>query len=263
MSDNGGLRSGWHRDPLGRYTYRWWNGQSWSDQVHQGSGEAFTDPMGLSPGPAASPGSAGQWPSGPVASPGPGLPVPRDWTALEQPNPQPGYPRDLQAQYPQSPQFPFAQPQYSQPQQSQSQYSQPQYSQSQYPHGQGFQQSLPQQLVVTNATKTPGISVASLVLGIGAFFVSLVPVLGLVCLPFALVGLVLGFSGISRARRGFEGRGMAIAGVVASVLAILVSLVWVLTLFAAADSVPDFDQIDIDRSNGVCDESRYLQDPDC
>lgn len=210
VSDNGGPTAGWHRDPLGRYAYRWWNGDTWSDQVHRGSGQAFTDPMGLSPGPAA------QWPQ----------------------------------------QSQFAQPQYSQ-----SQYQQ--YPQGQYPQGQGFQQSLPQQLVVTNATKTPGISVASLVLGIGAFFVSLVPVVGLVCLPFALVGLVLGFSGISRARRGIEGRGLAIAGVVASVLAILVSMVWVVTLLVAADSVSDFDKIDIDPSNGVCDESRYLQDPDC
>lgn len=212
MSENGGLNAGWHRDPLGRYTYRWWSGDAWSDQVHQGSGAAFTDPMGLSPGPL-------QW----------------------------GNPQS----------------QFQQGQHPQSQFQQGQYPQVQYPQGQGFQRPLPQHLVVTNATKTPGISVASLVLGIGAFFVSLVPVVGLVCLPFALVGLVLGFSGISRARRGFEGRGLAVAGVVASILAILISMVWVVTLFVAADSVSDLDKIDIDPSNGVCDESRYLQDPDC
>lgn len=217
VTDNRGFDTGWHPDPLGRYTYRWWSGNAWSDQVHTGVGQAFADPMGLAPGPVA-PGSGSPTAATPSTDPG--------FASFESPMPQTPY----------GP-APYVGPSYGQP---------------------------TSQLVVTQPSSSSGVAVASLILGIGALFVSLGPVIGWFSIPFALVGLVLGVIGISRASRGFEGRGLAIAGVVTSVIALLVSLLWFVVLVVAAGSVADtFDQIDIDPSDGVCDQTRYIQDPDC
>lgn len=51
---NGNWQPGWLPDPEGRYEYRWWDGQSWTDQVsHQGQpGRA---PIGASPQPPQQP----------------------------------------------------------------------------------------------------------------------------------------------------------------------------------------------------------------
>ncbi len=118
--------------------------------------------------------------------------------------------------------------------------------------------------VVTESTKSPGIAVASLVLGVGSFFVALIPILGLVSVPFALVGLVLGIAGLGRARRGFEGKGISIVGIVTSVLALLLAILWLVSVTALSSWGADtLDEIDSDVSNGVCDQSRFIQDPDC
>lgn len=48
MTVNGTPQPGWLPDPEGRYEYRWWDGQSWTDQVsHQG--QAGRAPMGATP----------------------------------------------------------------------------------------------------------------------------------------------------------------------------------------------------------------------
>ncbi|MDP9167519.1 MAG: AIM24 family protein [Actinomycetota bacterium] len=51
----------WQPDPEGRYEYRWWDGQAWSDQVSQ-QGRMFTAPLGGPPAPAqqANPGPPSQ-----------------------------------------------------------------------------------------------------------------------------------------------------------------------------------------------------------
>lgn len=155
----------------------------------------------------------------------------------------------------------FGQKGYPQPGYQQPGFQQPTFGQQGY--SPGYSQ-LPPQLALTESTKTPGLAVASLVLGIGSLFVALVPLFGWASIPFALVGLCLGIAGISRANRGFEGKGLAVAGVVTSVLALLLSMMWFLLIIVIGDSVSDtFDQIDTDPRNGVCDESRFLQDPDC
>ena len=118
----------------------------------------------------------------------------------------------------------------------------------------------PQQLVVTNASKSPGMAIASLVLGVGAFFFSLIPLVGWASVPFAIVGIALGIAGVVRASKGFEGLGLSIAGIVGSVAALFVSAVYLFAVGAAVDDVPDANS---DPVNGVCDESRFIQDPDC
>ena len=60
----------WLRDPEGRFEYRWYDGQNWTDQVsHQG--QMFAAPLGPPPGSGAAPGS-GPAPGQPAESqPGP------------------------------------------------------------------------------------------------------------------------------------------------------------------------------------------------
>ena len=113
------------------------------------------------------------------------------------------------------------------------------------------------QLVVTQANKSPGMAIASLILGIGALFFAFIPIVGFLSIPFALVGLGLGLAGFSRARRGFEGKGLAIAGSVASVVALLVSVLW-FTVFGVAANDPSLKHLD-----GVCDPEQVAIDPDC
>lgn len=122
----------------------------------------------------------------------------------------------------------------------------------------------PQQLVVSNASKSPGLAIASLVLGVGSFFFALIPVFGLVSIPFAIVGVALGIAGLVRANKGFEGRGLAITGLVTSIAALVVSLVYVFALGSAVnDSIDRINTINSDTPDGFCDTSRFLEDPDC
>jgi Na+/H+-dicarboxylate symporter len=90
--------------------------------------------------------------------------------------------------------------------------------------------------------------------------VSLVPLIGLLSVPFAVVGLGLGIAGIRRAGRGSGGRGMAISGLITCAAALLISALYV---WAFSDEFVHLDEIDTDPPNGVCNEDRYMQDPDC
>jgi uncharacterized protein (AIM24 family) len=52
-------RGSWQPDPEGRYEYRWWDGQRWTDQVSH-RGQASRAPMGSAPGPGGDgPGAGG------------------------------------------------------------------------------------------------------------------------------------------------------------------------------------------------------------
>lgn len=116
----------------------------------------------------------------------------------------------------------------------------------------------PQQIAIANVSKSPGLAVASLVLGVGAFFFSLIPLLGFLSIPFAICGLALGIAGVVRANKGYEGKGLSITGIVTSVAALLVSFVYMFAIADAAD-----DGINSDPIDGFCNTDRYWQDPDC
>lgn len=94
-------------------------------------------------------------------------------------------------------------------------------------------------VAVANVSKSNGLAVASLVLGIGAFFFALIPIVGLFSVPFALVGLGLGLAGLVRANKGYEGGGLSITGIVTSVLALAVTAVYVIAIGEAADDITD------------------------
>ncbi|MGY1729974.1 DUF4190 domain-containing protein [Geodermatophilus sp. SYSU D01045] len=71
--------------------------------------------------------------------------------------------------------------------------------------------------------KGAGLAVASMVLGIIALLLSWVPIVNNVAAVIAVVGLALGIPALLRARRGtHRGKGLSIAGLVTSVVAIAV-----------------------------------------
>ena len=67
---------------------------------------------------------------------------------------------------------------------------------------------------------------------------------------------------------GEKGRGFGITGIVTGVLALGVTVLWVLVFNAASNEIDNYDwqefeDINSDPSDGYCDMDRYLQDPDC
>jgi hypothetical protein len=73
------------------------------------------------------------------------------------------------------------------------------------------------------AEKGAGLAIASMVLGIIALLLSWIPIINNLAAVLAVVGLGLGIPALLRARKGtHEGRGMAVAGLVTSVVAIVV-----------------------------------------
>ena len=54
MSDASTQAAGWHPDPSGRHQLRYWDGQTWTENVSDG-GQQATDPLGTAPPAAATP----------------------------------------------------------------------------------------------------------------------------------------------------------------------------------------------------------------
>ena len=71
---------------------------------------------------------------------------------------------------------------------------------------------------------TSGLAVTGLVLGIIAVFSAFVPLLNLLSFPFVLLAIIFGIIGLVQTMKGAKaGKGLAIAGLVLGVLALLVT----------------------------------------
>lgn len=128
-----------------------------------------------------------------------------------------------------------------------------------------------------SGSQTNGLAVASLVVGI----------IGLLtfwaCGGGGLLGViavVLGILGLNKAKEmNDNGRGLALGGIITGGLAIVAGILVFVFWFVVADDVndqiqqdldefqqqldEDFGEINSDPSDGVCNEDRFLQDPDC
>jgi hypothetical protein len=83
-----------------------------------------------------------------------------------------------------------------------------------------------------------GLAIASMVLGIIALLLSWIPIINNVAAIIAIVGLGLGIPALVRARRGtHNGTGLAITGLVTSLLAIVLVIVTQLLFVKAIDEV--------------------------
>jgi hypothetical protein len=90
----------------------------------------------------------------------------------------------------------------------------------------------------TSGTAAHSLGIASLVLGILAFIVSLIPCAGIIGLPIGGLALVLGIAGfiVALCRQG-RGIGFPIAGSGVSMLAIIIALFWIGLLGTASHSI--------------------------
>lgn len=83
-------------------------------------------------------------------------------------------------------------------------------------------------------------AVAALVLGIISFLISFIPLLGYVSLIPAIIGLILGIVFLAKKKiekeKTKQEKGMSIAGIVLSSLALLVLLWWTLMIGMVIDS---------------------------
>ncbi len=48
-----GRQVGWHADPFGRHSYRWWDGSAWSERIRTDNGGQGIDPPGIDVAPVA------------------------------------------------------------------------------------------------------------------------------------------------------------------------------------------------------------------
>ncbi|MGY1651874.1 DUF4190 domain-containing protein [Geodermatophilus sp. SYSU D01119] len=98
--------------------------------------------------------------------------------------------------------------------------------------------------------KGAGLAVASMVLGIIALLLSWVPIINNVAAVVAVVGLALGIPALLRARRGtHRGKGLAITGLVTSVIAIAVVIATQAFYASVIDEVAD--SLDQELSSAV------------
>ena len=98
--------------------------------------------------------------------------------------------------------------------------------------------------------KGAGLAVASMVLGIIALLLSWVPIINNVAAVIAVVGLALGIPALIRARRGtHRGKGLAITGLVTSVVAIAVVIATQAFYASVIDEVAD--SLDEELSSAV------------
>jgi len=83
--------------------------------------------------------------------------------------------------------------------------------------------------------------VASLVMGILALVVCWIPCFGAWALLFAILGIIFGAVGIVKAKKTNTGKGQSIAGLVCSIVATTVVVLWIFVFAAAANEAANID----------------------
>ncbi len=103
----------------------------------------------------------------------------------------------------------------------------PQHQQPTWQHPPPPPPGFPQQQPYPYAPPRPGngFAVAAMVLGIVGAAFGLIPLLALIALACGVLGLIFGFIGIGRAKTVGSGKGMAVAGLVLGIVAVVLSIV--------------------------------------
>ncbi|MDF3313612.1 DUF4190 domain-containing protein [Rhodococcus sp. T2V] len=102
-----------------------------------------------------------------------------------------------------------------------------------------------EQRVVTKPARTSAAAAFALAFGVAAFVCVLVVILSPVGLILGIVGLVLGILGLRAARRvGITGKGVAIAGLVLSALAIVISIAFAAGMVTVLNNDSAVDRIE-------------------
>ncbi|MBB4688616.1 DUF4190 domain-containing protein [Amycolatopsis jiangsuensis] len=83
-----------------------------------------------------------------------------------------------------------------------------------------------------------GLGTAGFVLGLLGLIFSFIPIIGVVAWPLVILGIVFAAVGLTRIRAGkATNKGMAIAGLVLSVLGLVIAIVWTAVFAKAVDDV--------------------------
>jgi hypothetical protein len=83
-----------------------------------------------------------------------------------------------------------------------------------------------------------GLGTAGFVLGLIGLVFSLIPLVGVVAWPLVILGLIFSLIGLGRTRSGqANNKGITIAGVVLSVIGLVICIVWVVATSKAASDV--------------------------
>lgn len=141
---------------------------------------------------------------------------------------QPGY------QQPGYQQPGYQQPGYQQPPYQQGGYQQGAYQQGQYPQAQ-YQAGYP----AGQPSRTNGLAIAALVVGIISLLLSFIPFVNIAAILGGIAALVLGFLGLRKAKEGtVGGRGMSITGLVLGVVSVLISIAVLVATVVALNNLP-------------------------
>ena len=91
-----------------------------------------------------------------------------------------------------------------------------------------------------------GLGTAGFVLGLLAALFAMIPIIGVIAWPLAILGLVFGLLGISRARKGAAtNKGLAIAGTVLAAIGLLLCIAWAAAFGSVANEVStELDALD-------------------
>ncbi len=107
------------------------------------------------------------------------------------------------------------------------------------------------------AKSTSGLGVASLVMGIIACLISIVPVLGIFGIPIAVIGIIIGFVGFLIALIGRKAKlGFPVSGIFVSILAIFVS---VFTTLMTAKSIEAIVENIDSNINSALEETKSIE----
>lgn len=110
--------------------------------------------------------------------------------------------------------------------------------------------------------KTDAFGLVSMICGSLSLLCAFVPCIGVFALPMALVAVVFGTISIVNAKRDGNKFGMALSGVITSVISIIISILWIIliTFFANNDFHGDIKNITIEsfEYSGTVDNGSYV-----
>ena len=90
------------------------------------------------------------------------------------------------------------------------------------------------------AQPSNGLGTAGFVLGLIGLLFSFIPVIGVVAWPLVILGIVFSAVGMSKASKGrATNKGLAIAGLVVSIVGLIICIVWAVAFSDAADDLQD------------------------
>ena len=112
---------------------------------------------------------------------------------------------------------------------------------------------------------TNGMAIASLVCGILGLVLFWACFVGVV---ISIVAVVLGFLGRNKAKQlpGESGSGVALAGIITGGIGVLAGIAMLVLFFVGSSSttdIGDMGDFNSDPSDGICNEDRFWEDPDC